>query len=109
MTLAADAPPSQAEFDALQTSQFSQIALRQDEPSQRVEDYSQALARQAQAESLADRLIHWQQLTPEALQTMALQTFNQVPVIVIRGDLARIRPDLEEKLPDWQLKITSID
>ena len=109
MAVAADAPPSQAEFDALQTSQYSQIALRQDEPSQRVEDYSQALARQAQAESLADRLIHWQQLTPETLKTMAQQTFNQVPVIVIRGDLARIRPDLEEKLPDWQLKITSID
>lgn len=109
LTLAADAPPSQAEFEALQTSQFSQIALRQDNSSQRMEDYSQALARQTQRDSRGDRLLLWQQLTPEALQDLAQQTFNHVPVIVIRGDLARIRPDLEEKLPDWQLKLISID
>ncbi|KIO38135.1 M16 family metallopeptidase [Shewanella sp. cp20] len=109
LALAADAPPSAAELAALKTSQFSRLALRQDDPGQRIEDYSQAIARQANADSLSDRLLRWQQMTPESLQAMAKQHFGQVPVIVIRGDFERIRPDLEEKLPDWQLKLTSVD
>ncbi|MCG9738178.1 insulinase family protein [Shewanella insulae] len=109
LALAADAPPSDTELAALKTSQFSQLVLRLDNPQQRVEAYSQALARQARAESLTARLTRWQQLTPQALQAVAKGYFNQPPVIVIRGDLSRIRPDLEEKLPDWQLNVISID
>ncbi|QYK13570.1 insulinase family protein [Shewanella rhizosphaerae] len=109
LKLAAEAPPTEAELAALKTSQFSQIALRQDDPGHRIEDYSQAIARQAGSDAMAARLKRWQTLTPEVLQALAQAHFGQEPVIVIRGDLARIRPDLEEKLPEWQLKVTSVD
>ena len=45
-----------------------------------------------------------QALTPDRLQQLANAAFSNDPLIILRGDVARILPDLKTKLPEWQFE-----
>ncbi|WP_282167026.1 insulinase family protein [Shewanella japonica] len=59
------------------------------------------LGRTASFEQLQHETLN--SLTPKAITTMANHVFEGNPVIVLRGDADKIIPDLNEKLPHWQV------
>ncbi len=103
LTLAADSPVSQAELKAIKTYNSSKLLLRQDNPialevdtiSQLTSGYSPAFQ-----QMFADKI---DQLSANELQAIASNVFSRTPYIVIRGDLDKITPDLQQKLPQWRL------
>jgi len=95
---------SQGEIDALKTYLMGEDLLSQDNSIQRENQYIQQVATgltQIEVQKLNAEL---QALTPEKLQQLANEAFNGEPLIILRGDIDSIIPDLTAKLPEWQLE-----
>lgn len=95
---------SQSEIDALKTYLMGEDLLSQDNSIQRENQYLQQVATgltQVEVQKLNAEL---QALTPEKLQQLANGAFNGEPLIILRGDIDSIIPDLTAKLPEWQLE-----
>ncbi|MCL1089905.1 insulinase family protein [Shewanella profunda] len=95
---------SQGEIDTLKTYLIGEDLLIQDNKIQRESHYIHQLATgftQAEALKLNAEL---QALSPTRLQQLANGAFREEPLIILRGDADRIIPDLETKLPEWQLE-----
>lgn len=103
LTLAADSPVSQAELKAIKTYNSSKLLLRQDNPMALEVDTIRQLTSgysPTYQQMFADKIA---QLNADKLQAIANNVFSHTPYIVIRGDLEKIRQDLQYKLPTWQI------
>ncbi|MCG9697562.1 insulinase family protein [Shewanella sp. Isolate11] len=105
--LATERMAPQREVNALKQYYLSQQSLLLDDPSRRSQRYIELLTQSRQWQSQLEEQSEWQALSPARLQQAAQQQFGQIPVIVIRGDLDKIKPDLQAKLPDWQITLVS--
>lgn len=100
---------SQGEIDALKTYLMGEDLLNRDNSIQRESQYIQQLATgltQVEVQQLNAEL---QALTPKRLQQLANEAFSGEPLIILRGDVDRIIPDLTSKLPEWQLERVKVD
>ncbi|WP_037457963.1 M16 family metallopeptidase [Shewanella sp. HN-41] len=100
---------SQGEVDALKTYMIGEDLLSQDNSIQRESQYIHQLATgltQGEVQQLNAEL---QALTPERLQQLANTAFSGDPLIILRGDIDRIIPDLKSKLPEWLLERVKVD
>ncbi|MBU1393062.1 MAG: insulinase family protein [Gammaproteobacteria bacterium] len=100
---------SQGEINALKTYLMGEDVLSQDSSIQRENQYLQQVATgltQVEVQKLNAEL---QALTPARLQQLANGAFSGEPLIILRGDIDRIIPDLTSKLPEWQLERVKVD
>lgn len=100
---------SQGEINALKTYLMGEDVLSQDNSIQRENQYLQQLATgltQVEVQKLNAEL---QALTPARLQQLANRAFSGEPLIILRGDIDKIIPDLTSKLPEWQLERVKVD
>lgn len=103
LTLATESPVSQAELKAIKTYNSSKLLLRQDNPMALEVDTIRQLTSgysPAYQQIFADKIA---QLNDDELQAIANNVFSRTPYILIRGDLDKIRQDLQQKLPSWQI------
>ena len=91
------------EVNALVDYYQNQFNLMFDDPAQRTARYIQLLSKQQDWQAIVNQQAQWQRLNSLTLQQAAQQVFHAPPVMVIRGDLDKIKPDLQDKLPDWQI------
>lgn len=95
---------SQGEIDALKTYLIGEDLLSQDNSIQRENQYIHQVATGLTRIDVQKLNAELQALTPERLQQLANGAFSSEPLIILRGDVARILPDLKTKLPEWQFE-----
>lgn len=95
---------SQGEIDALKTYLIGEDLLSQDNSIQRENQYIHQVATGLTQIEVLQRNAGLQALTPDRLQQLANAAFSNDPLIILRGDVARILPDLKTKLPEWQFE-----
>lgn len=100
---------SQGEINALKTYLMGEDLLSQDNSIQRENQYLQQLATGLTQVDVQKLNAELQALTPKRLQQLANGAFNSEPLIILRGDIDRIIPDLTSKLPEWQLERVKVD
>ena len=100
---------SQGEIDALKTYLMGEDVLSQDNSIQRENQYLQQLATGLTQVDVQQLNAELQALTPKRLQHLANGAFSGEPLIILRGDIDRIIPDLTSKLPEWQLERVKVD
>lgn len=104
LTLVKVQSASQAEVDALKTYMFGEELLNQDNSIQRESQYLHQLATGLTQGKMQRLNAQLQAITPEKLQQLANGAFSGDPLIILRGDIDSITPDLKTKLPEWQLE-----
>lgn len=100
---------SQGEINALKTYLIGEDLLSQDNSIQRENQYLQQLATELTQVDVQKLNAELQALTPKRLQQLANGAFSGEPLIILRGDIDRIIPDLTSKLPEWQLERVKVD
>lgn len=100
---------SQGEINALKTYLKGEDLLSQDNSIQRENQYLQQLATGLTQVDVQKLNAELQALTPKRLQQLANGAFSGEPLIILRGDIDRIIPDLTSKLPEWQLERVKVD
>ncbi|MCU7964833.1 insulinase family protein [Shewanella sp. SM20] len=95
---------SQGEIDALKTYLIGEDLLSQDNSIQRENQYIHQVATGSTRIDVQKLNAELQALTPERLQQLANGAFSGEPLIILRGDVDRILPDLKTKLPEWQFE-----
>jgi hypothetical protein len=100
---------SQGEIDALKTYLFGEDLLSQDNSMQRESQYLHQIATGLTQVDVQKLNAELQALTPEKLQQLANRAFSGEPLIILRGDVDSIIPDLTSKLPEWQLERVKVD
>ncbi|MCS6231442.1 insulinase family protein [Shewanella baltica] len=100
---------SQGEINALKTYLIGEDLLSQDNSIQRENQYLQQLATGLTQVDVQKLNAELQALTPKRLQQLANEAFSGEPLIILRGDIDRIIPDLTSKLPEWQLERVKVD
>ena len=100
---------SQGEINALKTYLIGEDVLSQDNSIQRENQYLQQLATGLTQVDVQKLNAELQALTPARLQQLANGAFSGEPLIILRGDIDRIIPDLTSKLPEWQLERVKVD
>lgn len=100
---------SQGEINALKTYLMGEDLLSQDNSIQRENQYLQQLATGLTQVDVQQLNAELQALTPKRLQQSANGAFSGEPLIILRGDIDRIIPDLTSKLPEWQLERVKVD
>lgn len=100
---------SQGEINALKTYLIGEDLLSQDNSIQRENQYLQQLATGLTQVDVQQLNAELQALTPKRLQQLANGAFSGEPLIILRGDIDRIIPDLTSKLPEWQLERVKVD
>ncbi|MCS6100799.1 M16 family metallopeptidase [Shewanella baltica] len=100
---------SQGEINALKTYLIGEDVLSQDNSIQRENQYLQQLATGLTQVDVQQLNAELQALTPKRLQQLANGAFSGEPLIILRGDIDRIIPDLTSKLPEWQLERVKVD
>ncbi|MDT3280297.1 M16 family metallopeptidase [Shewanella scandinavica] len=100
---------SQGEINALKTYLMGEDVLSQDNSIQRENQYLQQLATGLTQVDVQQLNAELQALTPKRLQHLANGAFSGEPLIILRGDIDRIIPDLTSKLPEWQLERVKVD
>ncbi|BFL82484.1 hypothetical protein LFREDSHE_09340 [Shewanella baltica] len=100
---------SQGEINALKTYLIGEDVLSQDNSIQRENQYLQQLATGLTQVDVQQLNAELQALTPKRLQQLANGAFSGEPLIILRGDIDRIIPDLTSKLPEWQLERIKVD
>ncbi|ABN62907.1 M16 family metallopeptidase [Shewanella baltica] len=100
---------SQGEINALKTYLIGEDLLSQDNSIQRENQYLQQLATGLTQVDVQKLNAELQALTPKRLQQLANGAFSGEPLIILRGDIDRIIPDLTSKLPEWQLERVKVD
>ncbi|MCZ4338985.1 insulinase family protein [Shewanella colwelliana] len=97
------------EVYALNTYFQSQFDLMHDNRNQRLQRYIQLIVKQHSWQQLTQQQTALAHLDANQLNNMAKQVFSQPPVIVLRGDLAKISIDLQQKLPEWNIKTVTME
>ncbi|WP_413491135.1 M16 family metallopeptidase [Shewanella baltica] len=100
---------SQGEINALKTYLIGEDLLSQDNSIQRENQYLQQIATGLTQVDVQQLNAELQALTPKRLQQLANGAFSGEPLIILRGDIDRIIPDLTSKLPEWQLERVKVD
>lgn len=100
---------SQGEINALKTYLIGEDLLNQDNSIQRENQYLQQVATGLTQVDVQKLNAELQALTPKRLQQLANGAFSGEPLIILRGDIDRIIPDLTSKLPEWQLERVKVD
>lgn len=100
---------SQGEINALKTYLMGEDLLSQDNSIQRENQYLQQLATGLTQVDVQKLNAELQALTPARLQQLANGAFSGEPLIILRGDIDKIIPDLTSKLPEWQLERVKVD
>ncbi|MCS6124908.1 M16 family metallopeptidase [Shewanella baltica] len=100
---------SQGEINALKTYLIGEDVLSQDNSIQRENQYLHQLATGLTQVDVQQLNAELQALTPKRLQQLANGAFSGEPLIILRGDIDRIIPDLTSKLPEWQLERIKVD
>lgn len=100
---------SQGEINALKTYLIGEDLLSQDNSIQRENQYLQQVATGLTQVDVQKLNAELQALTPKRLQQLANGAFSGEPLIILRGDIDRIIPDLTSKLPEWQLERVKVD
>ncbi|MGI1969835.1 M16 family metallopeptidase [Shewanella baltica] len=100
---------SQGEINALKTYLMGEDLLSQDNSIQRENQYLQQLATGLTQVDVQKLNAELQALTPKRLLQLANGAFSGEPLIILRGDIDRIIPDLTSKLPEWQLERVKVD
>lgn len=100
---------SQGEINALKTYLIGEDLLSQDNSIQRENQYLQQIATGLTQVDVQKLNAELQALTPKRLQQLANGAFSGEPLIILRGDIDRIIPDLTSKLPEWQLERVKVD
>ncbi|MGI2122330.1 M16 family metallopeptidase [Shewanella baltica] len=100
---------SQGEINALKTYLMGEDVLSQDNSIQRENQYLQQLATGLTQVDVQQLNAELQALTPKRLLQLANGAFSGEPLIILRGDVDRIIPDLTSKLPEWQLERVKVD
>ncbi|WP_300476386.1 insulinase family protein [Shewanella sp.] len=100
---------SQGEINALKTYLIGEDLLSQDNSIQRENQYLQQVATGLTQVDVQQLNAELQALTPKRLQQLANGAFSGEPLIILRGDIDRIIPDLTSKLPEWQLERVKVD
>lgn len=100
---------SQGEINALKTYLMGEDLLSQDNSIQRENQYLKQLATGLTQVDVQKLNAELQALTPKRLQQFANGAFSGEPLIILRGDVDRIIPDLTSKLPEWQLERVKVD
>ena len=100
---------SQGEINALKTYLIGEDLLNQDNSIQRENQYLQQVATGLTQVDVQQLNAELQALTPKRLQQLANGAFSGEPLIILRGDIDRIIPDLTSKLPEWQLERVKVD
>ncbi|GAA4898155.1 M16 family metallopeptidase [Ferrimonas pelagia] len=105
LALARNEPIGDAELAALRQYERSALRLQQSTPAGRQQWHIQRL--------LQGERPPWQQsldtITPAQLSQRARAVLAPAPWVILRGDADKIVPDLQEKLPDWRVQLTTID
>ena len=100
---------SQGEINALKTYLIAEDLLSQDNSIQRENQYLQQVATGLTQVDVQKLNAELQALTPKRLQQLANGAFSGEPLIILRGDIDKIIPDLTSKLPEWQLERIKVD
>ncbi|SUI78241.1 M16 family metallopeptidase [Shewanella baltica] len=100
---------SQGEINALKTYLIGEDLLSQDNSIQRENQYLQQIATGLTQVDVQKLNAELQALTPKRLLQLANGAFSGEPLIILRGDVDRIIPDLTSKLPEWQLERVKVD
>ncbi|WP_107946631.1 M16 family metallopeptidase [Shewanella baltica] len=100
---------SQGEINALKTYLIAEDLLSQDNSIQRENQYLQQVATGLTQVDVQKLNAELQALTPARLQQLANGAFSGEPLIILRGDIDKIIPDLTSKLPEWQLERIKVD
>ncbi|MEN8618135.1 M16 family metallopeptidase [Shewanella baltica] len=100
---------SQGEINALKTYLIGEDLLSQDNSIQRENQYLQQVATGLTQVDVQKLNAELQALTPARLQQLANGAFSGEPLIILRGDIDKIIPDLTSKLPEWQLERIKVD
>ncbi|VEF24808.1 Uncharacterised protein [Shewanella baltica] len=100
---------SQGEINALKTYLIGEDLLSQDNSIQRENQYLQQVATGLTQVDVQKLNAELQALTPKRLQQLANGAFSGEPLIILRGDIDKIIPDLTSKLPEWQLERIKVD
>ncbi|MFP8843133.1 M16 family metallopeptidase [Shewanella baltica] len=100
---------SQGEINALKTYLMGEDLLSQDNSIQRENQYLQQLTTGLTQVDVQKLNAELQALTPARLQQLANGAFSGEPLIILRGDIDKIIPDLTSKLPEWQLERVKVD
>ncbi|GIU22640.1 hypothetical protein TUM4637_04470 [Shewanella hafniensis] len=100
---------SQGEINALKTYLMGEDVLSQDNSIQRENQYLQQIATGLTQVDVQKLNAELQALTPKRLQQLANGAFSGEPLIILRGDIDKIIPDLTSKLPEWQLERVKVD
>lgn len=100
---------SQGEINALKTYLMGEDVLSQDNSIQRENQYIQQVATGLTQVDVQKLNAELQALTPKRLQQLANGAFSGEPLIILRGDIDKIIPDLTSKLPEWQLERVKVD
>ncbi|MEI8615938.1 insulinase family protein [Shewanella sp. PP-He15 brown] len=100
---------SQGEINALKTYLMGEDVLSQDNSIQRENQYLHQLTTGLTQVDVQQLNAELQALTPKRLQQLANGAFSGEPLIILRGNIDRIIPDLTSKLPEWQLERVKVD
>ncbi|MGS0826442.1 M16 family metallopeptidase [Shewanella sp. 0m-8] len=109
LALASQTPASTAEVSTLKNYLTSQQMLRQANYRAVEFDSIKQLVRGYEPEREQKEAARLASLTPAQLQQIASSVFNNTPYIVIRGDSDKIREDIKQKLPEWNIVNASVD
>ncbi|MGS0725810.1 insulinase family protein, partial [Shewanella sp. 0m-11] len=109
LALASQTPASTAEVSTLKNYLTSQQMLRQASYRAVEFDSIKQLVRGYEPEREQKEAARLAALTPAQLQQIASSVFNNTPYIVIRGDSDKIREDIKQKLPEWNIVNASVD
>lgn len=102
LDLASETLIEEAELSALKIHEKSKYLLTSQSINSAFAHYIKHLA-QGRVSSDTHQQNMISQLSPHTLQDMAQSVFSAPPTILIRGDTEKIKKDLQDKLPSWEI------
>jgi len=105
LQLAQSATINNDELDALKLFEQSKFTLARSSQVRIRNQYIKHLILGLSQDEIASQQAQIQRITAMQLQNIAQTIFHAPPMILIRGDLDKIRSDLNDKLPDWHLEL----
>ena len=109
LKLLASTPASEGELAALKTYLIGEALLTQDNPNLSETQFIHQQVLRLAPQSIQAINLKLQALSPNQLMQLAQQAFYGEPLIILRGDVAKISADLSAKLPGWQLEEVKVN
>ncbi|MGL5490372.1 MAG: M16 family metallopeptidase, partial [Shewanella sp.] len=109
LKLLASTPASEGELAALKTYLIGEALLTQDNPSLSETQFIHQQVLGLDLQSIKAINLKLQVLAPSQLMQLTQQAFYGEPLIILRGDVAKISADLAAKLPDWKLEVVKVN